>query len=90
LGQRAPQEYLASLVQDVRRGGRHLGCKRVFCIRTLKQAIVDAGMRKMKGARDKAGAGFGVRLWCHPLQPRDKDFELGSKGSGAAGAGSVW
>lgn len=60
-------------------------------MRTLKQATVDAGIRKKKkGARDKAGGGFGVRLWCHPLQPHDKDFELGSKGSGAAGAGSVW
>lgn len=47
-------------------------------------------MRKMKRAQDKAGGGFGVRLWCHPLQPCDKDFELGSKGSGAAGAGFVW
>lgn len=67
-----------------------MGYKRVFCIRTLKQATVDAGMRKMKGAQDKAGGGFGVRLRCHLLQPRDKDFELGSKGSGAAGAGSMW
>lgn len=31
-----------------------------------------------------------MRPWCHLLQPRDKDFELGSKGSGAAGAGFVW
>lgn len=30
-----------------------------------------------------------MRLWCHPFQPCDKDFELGFKGSGAAGAGFV-
>lgn len=67
-----------------------LGCKRLFWMRTLKQATVDAGMRKMEGAQDKAGEGFGVRLWCHLFQPQDKDFELGSKGSGVTGAGFVW